>query len=118
MNAYFIAFLAMVVASLAVLGATGIPVLRRALATQRRMRALQDHPTLLALLQAQNAQSVVTDVQAKVEMIRSRSVRIGEAIGELLATSALLRLQVDRVSFATKLLLQTFVPTLRGSMSD
>jgi hypothetical protein len=118
MSAFLIAFLAMAGASLVVLAVTGIPVLGRLLVLRKRSKALQTHRTLIALRSAQRLSTTMQGMPARLDAISERSERIGEAVGALLASSAMLRLQVDRVSFATRLFLETFVPTLRGSMVD
>lgn len=93
-------------------------MLRRVAALRRRVNALQTHPTLLALKAAQAIQASLAGVPDEIAAIRARSLRIAGSMAELLSASALLQLSVDRVSFATTLLLKTFVPTLRGSMAD
>jgi hypothetical protein len=118
MSTFLIAFLAMAGALLVVLLATGIPVLRRMLALRKRSKALQTHRTLVALRSVQGLGTTMQGMPARLDGISARSERIAESVGALLASSAMLRLQVDRVSFATRLFLETFVPTLRGSMAD
>ncbi|MDQ6766679.1 MAG: hypothetical protein M3Z41_02625 [Candidatus Eremiobacteraeota bacterium] len=118
MNAYLVSFLAMLAVAFMLLAAAAISVFLRARALQRRVQTLKEHPTLGALRKAQTLADRLHDLPATVAAIRARSTHIAEAVAELLATSAVLDLEVDRVSFATKLLLQTFVPTLRGSMAD
>ena len=118
MTAYLIAFLSSLAVALIVLGVSGCGVLRRALLLRRRSKNLQRHPTLVALRAASTVGDRLDGLQPRLEEIRARSERIAAAITELIGTSAVLRLQVDRISFATRLLLETFVPTLRGSMAD
>lgn len=113
-----VGFLAMLVVAFVLLAATAVPLFLRARALQRRLQTLKEHPTLRALRKAQTLADRLHDLPATLAAIRARSTRIAEAVAELLAASAVLDLEVDRVSFATKLLLQTFVPTLRGSMAD
>ena len=118
MSAYAIAFLSMLGASLLVVSATAAMAARPVFALQRRARAFEQHPTLVALRESAALGDKLRGLQGSLVEIRARSARIAEATADLIATSGMLRLQVDRISFATRLLLGTFVPTLRGSMSD
>ncbi len=118
MNPFLIALLAMIAVALIVAGVGAIQLLRSVLAISRHSKALQQHPTLVALRSLEATKQRFTDLPAKIQEIRARCADIGQIMAELAATSTLLQLQVDRISFATELLLKTFVPTLRGSMSD
>jgi type III secretory pathway component EscR len=118
MNPFLIALLAMIAVALIVAGVGAVALLRSVLAISRHAKALQQHPTVVALRSLEATKQRFTDLPAKVQEIRARCADISQIIGELMATSTLLQLQVDRVGFATELLLKTLVPTLRGSMSD
>jgi len=118
MSVYLIAFLGILAAAIVVIGVSALSVLRRALALRRRSKELQGHPTLIALRAAHSVADRLHELPQRIEEIGARVERITVAATELIGTSALLRLQVDRVGFATQLLLETFVPTLRGSMAD
>ncbi len=118
MSAYLIAFLIMFGASIVVVAAALTPLVLRGIALARRSRKLSEHPTLVAIREAQAVAEKFRGLQVPLQEIKERSVRIAQVSAELIATSALLRLQVDRISFATRLLLQTLVPTLRGSLAD
>ncbi len=118
MSPFLIAFLVMLAIAIVVIAVSGISLLLRLLAVQRAVKALQQHPTVVALRQAEAAAQLMREMQAKIATIHQRGARIAEASASLAATSALYRLDVDRMSFATKLLLATIVPTLRGSMAD
>jgi hypothetical protein len=83
----------------------------------RRVAALERHPTLVAMRGFAGVQAKLDPLRSTVEAIRERSGQIGADIASIMESSAVLRLQVGRVSFATVLLLQTLVPTLRGSLS-
>jgi len=117
-NAYLISFLVMSGVSLAIIAVTLIPFAMRIGVAVRRVRTLTQHPTLVALREVQALAERMREIQAPLDDIRERSARIAEASAQLLASSGMLRLQVDRISFATRLMLQTFVPRLRGSMAD
>jgi hypothetical protein len=117
-SVYLIAFLAMLAAAIAVVGVSAFSVLRRALVLRRRSKGLQRHPTVIALRAARTLAEPLQGLPQRLSEISERVERIVDATTELIGTSAVLRLQVDRVGFATRLLLETFVPTLRGSMAD
>ena len=118
MSIFLIAFLASLAMALVVLGVSGAAVFRRVLLLHRRSKRLQRHPTLIALRAARTVGGKLDGLQPRLEEIGARWERIAASTAELMGTSALLRLQVDRIGFATRLLLDTFVPTLRGSMAD
>jgi hypothetical protein len=108
----------MLAAAIVVVGVSAFSVLRRALVLRRRSKELQGHPTVIALRAANTLAEPLQGLPKRLQEISERVERIVEAATELIGTSAVLRLQVDRVGFATRLLLETFVPTLRGSMAD
>ena len=118
MSAIAIASVVMLAVSLILILASGVPVAIRAQRAQRRARKLGQHPTLIALRSLETSMEQLRGLQPRIEEIRARSARIAQDAVELAATSGALGLQVDRVAFATRLLLSTFVPTLRGSMAD
>jgi hypothetical protein len=105
-------------ASFAIIAAALIPLAMRVNVVVGRVRALMEHPTLVAFRETQALGERMRAIQAPLEEIRARSARIAEVSAQLLASSGMLRLQVDRISFATRLMLETFVPRLRGSMVD
>ena len=90
----------------------------RASALAKRASALGSHPTLVALQRAQKVSEQLQNVTQKLSDSRERFGRIGASLADIAASAALLELNVDRVAFATNLFLQTFVPTLVGSMAD
>mgnify|MGYP001286682756 FL=1 len=118
MSVYLIAFLSMLAAAVIIVGVSALSVLRRALVLRRRSKELQGHPTVIALRAAHALGEPLQGLPQRLQEISERVERIVVAATELIGTSAVLRLQVDRVGFATQLLLETFVPTLRGSMAD
>lgn len=118
MSVYLIAFFSMLAAAIIVVGVSAFGAVRRTLAVRRRAKELQVHPTVIALRAAPAVAERLQGLPERLEEISARVERIGIATTELSGTSAVLRLQVDRVGFATRLLLETFVPTLRGSMAD
>ena len=118
MSAYALAGLIMIAVSIIIVLATGLTAGMRMLRLLRRSQALAKHPTLVAARDFSAIQDRFDAIRASAETIKARREMIGADIAALMEASAALRLQVDRVGFATVLLLQTFVPTLRGSMSD
>jgi hypothetical protein len=118
MSPYLVAFLAMLGGAAIVLLATVLPAALRVRRLLRRIAALERHPTMVAMRDVRDVQAKLDPVRSCLDAIRGRSDQIGADIAAIMESSASLRLQVGRVSFATVLLLQTFVPTLRGSMSD
>jgi len=118
MNVYVIAFFSMAAAAIVVVGVSAFSVLRRALSLRRRAKELQGHPTVIAFRAAHTLAEPLRGLPQRLQEISKRVERIAAAATELIGTSAVLRLQVDRIGFATRLLLETFVPTLRGSMAD
>ncbi len=118
MSVYLIAFLGMLAVAIFVVGVSAFGALRRVLVLRRRAKELQGHPALIALRAAPTVAERLKGLPERLAEITARAERIGIATTELIGTSAVLRLQVDRVGFATRLLLETFVPTLRGSMAD
>ncbi|MBV8263430.1 MAG: hypothetical protein JOY87_06385 [Candidatus Eremiobacteraeota bacterium] len=118
MSPYAIAGLVMIASAILIVLVTGLIAAVRTLRLMRRAQALAKHPTLVAAQGFSAVQARLEVVRSKAEAIKARRATIAADIAELMESSAALRLQVDRVGFATVLLLQTFVPTLRGSMSD
>jgi hypothetical protein len=100
------------------IGISALLVIGKARSLERRVRALQTHPALLALRQAQSISEQVQRLQAPMSEIRARLRRIAERLAEMGEAAALMDLDVGRMTFATRMLLETFVPTLRGSMAD
>ncbi len=118
MSAFAIACVSMVAAALVTVLATGVALALRIKRLQQHATTLQHHPTVTALRALAGVQNRLRDLSRTLDEIKSRCRRIGEETAEVAAASALLRLQVERVSFATRLLLDTLVPTLRGSLAD
>jgi len=100
------------------LAIAGISLIVRLSNLNRRLQAAQNHPTLRAIRAAQGLDTRINAVRSRAEAVAARSARVREATEQIVDTYSLYGLQVERISFATRLLLQTFVPTLRGSMSD
>lgn len=90
----------------------------RATRLAKRVHALESHPTLVVLRSAGNARDRLHGVGQEIAASRERLRRIGTSLAQIAASAALLDLSIDRVAFATRLFLQTFLPTLRGSMRD
>lgn len=90
----------------------------RASALAKRARALGAHPTLIALRRAKTVGEQLQDVTQKLSDSQERLGRIGASVADIAASAALLGLNVDRVAFATRLFLRTFLPMLSGSMAN
>lgn len=118
MSIYAAICLGMLAVALVIVAVTAMPVLRKLQANRRGLAVIQTHPTLVALRQAQAIGDRVSGLKTSVDEIRARTLRIAQSAARIVSASAQLQLEVDRVSFATRLMLQTFVPTLRGSMAD
>ena len=118
MNIYFAIFLALLAAAFVVVVVGAVVLLRTALRAKRASEAISVHPTIVALSSAQAIGEQLSGLGDQVAQIRIRAMHIGESAARISAVSALLDLEVDRVSFATRLLLKTCIPTLRGSMAD
>jgi hypothetical protein len=118
MNLYAEIFVGTLVAAIVIVAVSAFGVLRATLRTKRLSDAVAAHPTLATLRRAQAISAQLSGLQAQVAQIRARSSRIAESAAQLTAVSAIFGLEVDRISFATRLLLGTFIPTLRGSMAD
>jgi hypothetical protein len=103
---------------LLVLAIGALAVGLRAAAVAKRARKLETHPTLVA---ARRMPEIIARLNAAKEGFAAASERgrgISENVAKILSSLAVLGLNVDRVAFATKLFLTTFVPTLAGSMGD
>jgi hypothetical protein len=117
-NVYLAIFLGMSAAAVVIVLAAAIILLRTALRTKRASDAIQAHPTIVALKGAQAIGDQLRGLGDQVARIRVQGMHIAQSMAQISAAAALLDLEVDRVSFATRLLLKTFIPTLRGSMAD
>ncbi len=118
MNIYFSIFLGMLAAAFVIVMVGAVVLLRTALRTKRASDAIQAHPTVIALQSAQAIGDRLSGLGDQVAKIRIQAAHIMESAAQISAVAALLDLEVDRVSFATRLLLKTCIPTLRGSMAD
>jgi hypothetical protein len=118
MSVYAATFLGLLGAAVVIIAVSSFVVLRATLRSKRLSEAVAAHPTLLALRRAQAIGAQMSALRPQAALIRTRCQRIAESYAQIAAVSALLGLEVDRVSFATRLLLGIIVPTLRGSMAD
>jgi len=110
----------------AILGAAAVAlvVVSAVIATLRarrfitRTRLLREHPLLKELRSTSEITDKLQRASRSMTTIRDRGAAIATAAASIAASSAVLRLEVGRVSFATRLLLETLVPSLRGIMAD
>jgi hypothetical protein len=89
----------------------------RATALARRARRLNAHPVLPTLQRLANESARFQTIFAGKSFLVERFRQIGADVAAIAAAGALMDLNVNRIAFATELLLRTFVPTLRGSMA-
>lgn len=118
MSAFAIAFVVMLIVSIVAIAAAAVYVAIRIRRLAGRIQSLQEHPTIVSARGFQAVAARADALRSKVEPFKERWDLISSDIAALMEASAAFRLHVGRASFATGLLLQTFVPTLRGSMSD
>jgi hypothetical protein len=104
-------------AALFVLGGL-IWVALRAVALVKRAKALEVHPSVRALNSLGNEAASLGVAASKLGAMQNRFDDIADHVAEIAAAAAMMNLSIDRVAFATRLLLQTFVPTLAGIVSD
>jgi len=104
--------------SLVLVAAFAIALFVRAKQVVKRAQTLQSHPTVAALRQAPLIGERLQAVGSGVEQARANIAATAESIAFIVSSAARIGLSVDRVAFATKLFLSTFLPTLAGSMAD
>jgi hypothetical protein len=113
-----IAAIFLVVLALALITVAALIAVLRVRRFIARTRALREHPVLTQLRSMSEITDKLQRVGQSMTAIKDRTAAIAEATASIAASSAVLRLEVGRVSFATRLLLETLVPTLRGVMAD
>jgi len=97
------------VLSLALVGAGAIVTGLRISALNKRARRLESHPTLAAARRFSSVAASLDGVGERFAIAGDRLARIGESSAQIASAGALLGLNVDRVAFATRLFLSTFV---------
>lgn len=116
MTPFAIAGSLMLALALIILIASSTIIAVRALPLKARAKRLQQHPVLLAAQRAQSLPDKFADIPDQLALIQSRVEVIATNIARIVASSASLQLDVKLIGRSTELLLETFVPALRGSL--
>lgn len=82
----------------------------------RRTLLIESHPTILALRHAGVISASLAHVPGRIQQSVQRFAKIANSLASIGSSAAVVSLNIERVAFATRMLLQTFVPTLRGAM--
>lgn len=104
--------------SLALVGVGAIVTGLRISALNKRARRLESHPTLAAGRRFSSVAARFSGVGERFAIAGDRLARIGESSAQIASAAAVLGLNVDRVAFATRLLLSTFMPAMAGVMAE
>ena len=115
MNVFFVIGAGLLLLSVLLVVALLALTVVRALAVGKRVRALADHKAFAVVRSASNLGLDVPDLNARVNLVRGRVRAIGRSVALLLASSALLRSDVDRIARTTLTMLHVFVPGERRS---
>lgn len=118
MTAFAVAGLIVIALVCLFAGVNAFILARRVRELRLQVKTLRDHPVLLSLRRIGRIQASLASVPERIALVGERAERIALRLAEIGAAWELLGREVNRVSWATKLMLVSLLPAMRGFFAD